>query len=109
MIGIFLTVTIFKIRGLFKLITNVIGMVLEQLCTLLVEAVYLFFKIVNTLEVYIILLVDALTGKTSSNGKIAALAIGVLSVASFYTTFVQRFSNTKMKIFLFLMQTFSLF
>ena len=86
-VGVFLTVTIFKIRGLFKLITNVIGMVLEQLCTLLVEAVYLFFKIVNTLEVYIILLVDALTGKTSSNGKIAALAIGVLSVASFYTTF----------------------
>ncbi len=77
----------FAIEGFMSFIGKAIGMVLQQLCSLVIEAFLLVFKIINSLEIYIVLLIDALTGKTSSNGKIASLAIGVLSIASFYTTY----------------------
>ncbi len=58
--------------------------VIGALC---MEAVYLIFKVIGIVETYIGLLIDTLTGKHTSYGKIATLAIGVLSVASFYTTY----------------------
>lgn len=76
-----------KIEGFVLLLKQAIGMVLQQLCSLVIEAICLVFKIINSLEIYVVLLIDALTGRTSSNGKIASLAIGVLSIASFYTTY----------------------
>lgn len=80
-------VALIKIEGFFNLLQKAITMVLEQLCSIVLEGIFLIFKVVNAVEVYIVLLIDSLTGKTSSNGKIASLAIGVLSVASFYTTY----------------------
>ena len=85
MVVLFLSV--YKIDGFAVLLAKAVGVVLQQLCSLIVEAVCLVFKIINALEVYIVLLIDALTGKASADGKIASLAIGVLSIASFYTTY----------------------
>ena len=88
-LGIFLAILIlfiFKIEGLITLLLKAIGTVLQQICSLVVEAICLVFKIINSLEIYVVLLIDVLTGKTSSDKKIASLAIGVLSIASFYTT-----------------------
>lgn len=82
-----LLIFICKIDGFVGLLKKLFGMLLQQVCSLAIEAVCLVFKIVNSLEIYIVLLIDALTGKASSNGKIASLAIGVLSIASFYTTY----------------------
>lgn len=78
---------IYKIEGFVLLLKKALGMVLQQLCSLVIEAVCLVFKIINALEIYVVLLIDALTGRAGSNGKIASLAIGVLSIASFYTTY----------------------
>lgn len=83
----FLAVLIYRIDGFAKLLGKAIGTVLQQICSLFIEAICLVFKIINALEAYVVLLIDSLTGKTSSNGKIASLAIGVLSIASFYTTY----------------------
>lgn len=77
----------YRIEGFNSLIEKAIGIVVQQFCSLIIEAICLIFKIINSLEIYIVLLIDALTGKASSNGKIASLAIGVLSMASFYTTY----------------------
>ena len=87
-IGVLLLLFIFVYRweGFIILLEKTIGTVLQKLCSLAIEAFCLFFKIINALEIYIVLLIDALTGKATANGKIASLAIGVLSVASFYTT-----------------------
>ena len=78
---------LFKTEGLVPLLFKAIGTVLQQICSLVVEAICLVFKIINSLEIYIVLLIDVLTGKISSDKKIASLAIGVLSIASFYTTY----------------------
>lgn len=78
---------LFKIEGFVTLLGKAVGMLLQQILSLMFEALLLVFKIINAVEVYIVLLIDALTGKISSDGKIATLAIGVLSIASYYTTF----------------------
>lgn len=93
---------IYRVDGFVSLLKQAIGTVLQQLCSLVLEAVCLVFKIINSLEIYIVLLIDALTGKASSNGKIASLAIGVLSIASFYTTYsgMQFFMEQKSIAFL---------
>lgn len=82
-----ITIFLFKIEGLISLLGKAIGTVLQQICSLIIEAICLVFKIINSLEIYIVLLIDVLTGKISSDKKIASLAIGVLSIASFYTTY----------------------
>lgn len=82
-----LALLIVKVQGFARLLAKACGVVLQQICSLILETFFLFFKIVNSLEIYVVLLIDALTGKASSNGKIATLAIGVLSLASFYTTY----------------------
>lgn len=77
----------YKINDFMPLLKQALGTILQQICSLIIEAVVLVFKIINSLEIYIVLMIDALTGKATSEGKIASLAIGVLSVASFYTTY----------------------
>lgn len=77
----------YKINDFVPLLKQALGTILQQICSLIIEAVVLVFKIINSLEIYIVLMIDALTGKATSEGKIASLAIGVLSVASFYTTY----------------------
>ncbi|MCH5271182.1 MAG: hypothetical protein J1E83_10595, partial [Lachnospiraceae bacterium] len=87
LVVLLLLLFIFRIEGFVSLLGKALGTVLQQICSLIIETICLLFKIINCLEVYVVLLIDALTGKTSSNGKIASLAIGVLSIASFYTTY----------------------
>lgn len=77
----------YKINDFIPLLKQALGTILQQICSLIIEATVLVFKIINSLEIYIVLMIDALTGKATSDGKIASLAIGVLSVASFYTTY----------------------
>lgn len=77
----------YKINDFIPLIKQALGTILQQICSMIIEATVLIFKIINSLEIYIVLMIDALTGKATSEGKIASLAIGVLSVASFYTTY----------------------
>lgn len=80
-------IIVFKTQGFFELLCKAIGMILQQLCSIVLEAIFLVIKLISAVEVYLVLLIDALTGKASSNGKIASLAIGVLSIASYYTTY----------------------
>lgn len=77
----------YKINDFIPLLKQALGTILQQICSLIIEATVLVFKMINSLEIYIVLMIDALTGKATSDGKIASLAIGVLSVASFYTTY----------------------
>lgn len=78
---------VYELDGFLTLFRKAAGTVLQKICSLLIEAICLVVKIINCLEIYVVLLIDALTGKATANGKIASLAIGVLSVASFYTTY----------------------
>lgn len=78
---------IFKVQGFLTLLAKAAGIVIQQLCSLFLEMLFLFFKIINSLEIYIVLLIDALTGKVNSTEKMATMALGALSLASFYTTY----------------------
>lgn len=80
-------IIIFRIEDFTKLILKAISLIIQQVCSFAMEALFLVFKIINAVEVYFVLLIDVLTGKVSSNGKIASLAIGLLSIVSFYTTY----------------------
>lgn len=84
---VILFIFVYKVEGFIILLEKALGTVLQKLCSLMIEAACLIFKIISALEIYVVLLIDALTGKATANGKIASLAIGVLSIASFYTTY----------------------
>lgn len=81
-IYIFLTNT-----GMYSLLKKAISMILQQLCSLILTVFFLSFKIINSIELYIVLLIDILTGKNSAINRVTVLAISALSIASFYTTF----------------------
>jgi len=86
-VTVLLFVFVYEVNGFLILVKKAVGTVLQKLCALAIEAVCLIFKVINSLEIYVVLLIDAMTGKSTASGKIASLAIGVLSIASFYTTY----------------------
>lgn len=78
---------LFNTDGMYSMIKKAASMVLQQIFSLILTVVFLFFKILNSVEIYIVLLIDVLTGKRTAISKVTVLAICSLSIASYYTTF----------------------
>lgn len=78
---------LFNTTGMYSMVKKAASMVIQQALSLILTVVFLFFKILNSIEIFIVLLIDVLTGKRTAINKVTALAICSLSLASYYTTF----------------------
>lgn len=86
---IVLLYVMFSTRNLFKDIVAIISKTLQETIKLVVTAVSFFLKIVSVIEYYIVLIIDIFSGNLKQNSvtRLLSIALVMLSVASFYTTF----------------------
>lgn len=86
---IVLLYVMFSTRNLFKDIVAIISKTLQETIKLAVTAVSFFLKIISVIEYYIVLIIDIFSGNLKQNSvtRLLSIALVMLSVASFYTTF----------------------
>lgn len=79
---------IFRTTGMVPLLEQAISFIIQQVCSLILAGFQLTFKLLQAVELYMVLLLDVLTGKHTSEQKVCVLASSALSIASFYTTYL---------------------
>ena len=76
---------IFRTTGMVPLLEQAISFIIQQVCSLILAGFQLTFKLLQAVELYMVLLLDVLTGKHTSEQKVCVLASSALSIASFST------------------------
>lgn len=76
-------------RNLFKDMIAIISKTIQETIKLGITVISFFFRIVSVAELYIVLLIDIFAGnlKQSAVTRLLSVAVVMLSVASFYTTY----------------------
>lgn len=88
-IGAIILFVMLSTRNLFKDMIAIISKTIQETIKLGITVISFFFRIVSVAELYIVLLIDIFAGnlKQSAVTRLLSVAVVMLSVASFYTTY----------------------